>query len=62
LRAIAVITEREPVRHIVVHIGLPTEPPPLAHARDPTETTLRLTFRAFQRKPGLLDGQVRRFR
>ena len=37
LRVIAVITEREPVRRILMHIGLPTEPPPIAHARDPTD-------------------------
>jgi hypothetical protein len=37
LRLVAVITEREPVQRILAHLGLPTEPPPLAHARDPTD-------------------------
>jgi hypothetical protein len=37
LRMIAVITEREAARRILAHLGLPTEPPPLARARDPTE-------------------------
>ena len=36
LRLVAVITEREPVRRILAHLGLPSEPPPLARARDPT--------------------------
>jgi putative transposase len=36
LRVIAVITEREPVRRILAHLGLPSELPPLARARDPT--------------------------
>jgi hypothetical protein len=36
LRMLAVITEREPVRRILGHLGLPTEPPPVARARDPT--------------------------
>jgi hypothetical protein len=37
LRVLAVITEREPVRHILAHLGLPTDPPPLARARDPDD-------------------------
>ena len=37
LRVIAVITEREPARRILAHLGLPTEPPTLARARDPTD-------------------------
>jgi len=37
LRMIAVITEREAARRILAHLGLPTEPPPIARARDPTE-------------------------
>jgi hypothetical protein len=37
LRVLAVITEREPVQRILAHLGLPTEPPPLARARDPTD-------------------------
>ena len=37
LRVLAVITEREPVRRILSHLGLPPEAPPLAHARDPTD-------------------------
>jgi hypothetical protein len=37
LRVVAVITEREPVRRILAHLELPTEPPPLARARDPSD-------------------------
>jgi len=37
LRVLAVITEREPVRQILAHLGLPTEAPPVARARDPTD-------------------------
>ena len=37
LRVLAVITEREPVRRILAHLGLPAEVPPLARARDPTD-------------------------
>jgi len=37
LRMVAVITEREPVRRILAHLGIPTEPPPVARARDPTD-------------------------
>jgi hypothetical protein len=37
LRVLAVIAEREPVRRILAHLGLPPDAPPLAKARDPTE-------------------------
>jgi len=37
LRVIAVITERDAVRRILSHLGQPTEAPPLARARDPTD-------------------------
>jgi len=37
LRVLAVITEAEPVRRILEHLGLPSEAPPLARARDPTD-------------------------
>jgi hypothetical protein len=37
LRVLAVITEREPVRRILAHLGLPHEAPSLARARDPTD-------------------------
>jgi hypothetical protein len=37
LRVLAIITEREPVTRIPMHLGLPTEPPPVARARDPTD-------------------------
>jgi hypothetical protein len=37
LRVIAVITERDPVRRILEHMGVPSDAPPLARARDPTE-------------------------
>ena len=36
---IAVITEREPARRILAHLGLPTDPPPVTRARDPTDET-----------------------
>jgi hypothetical protein len=34
---IAVITEREPARRILAHLGLPTAPLPVARARDSTD-------------------------
>ena len=34
---LAVITEREPVRRILAHLGVPTDAPPVARARDPTD-------------------------
>ena len=37
LRVVAIITEREPVCRILAHLGMPTEPPPVARARDPTD-------------------------
>lgn len=37
LRIVGVLSEREPVRRILAHLGLPTETPPLARARDPTD-------------------------
>jgi hypothetical protein len=37
LKVVAVITEREPVQRILAHLGLPTEAPPIARARDPTD-------------------------
>ena len=37
LRMIAVITEREPARRILAHLGLPTDPLPVARARDSTD-------------------------
>jgi hypothetical protein len=37
LRVLAVITEPEPVRRILAHLGLPPEAPPVARARDPTD-------------------------
>ncbi len=37
LRVLAVITEAEPVRRILAHLGLASEAPPLARARDPTD-------------------------
>ncbi len=37
LRMIADITEREPARRILAHLGLPTDPLPVARARDPTD-------------------------
>jgi len=37
LRMIAVITELEPARRILAHLGLPTDPPSVARARDPTD-------------------------
>jgi hypothetical protein len=37
LRVIAVITERESARRILAHLGLPTDLPSVARARDPTD-------------------------
>ena len=37
LRVLAVIAERGPVVRILSHLGLPTEAPPLARARDPSD-------------------------
>ena len=37
LRVLSVITEREPVQRILAHLGVPTEAPPVARARDPTD-------------------------
>jgi hypothetical protein len=37
LRVLAVITERDSARRILAHLGLPTDAPPLARARDPTD-------------------------
>ena len=37
LKVVAVITEREPVQRILAHLGLPTDAPPVARARDPTD-------------------------
>jgi hypothetical protein len=37
LRVLAVITEREPVQRILAHLGVFTEVPPLARARDPAD-------------------------
>ena len=36
-KVVAVITEREPARRILAHLGLPTDAPPVARARDPTD-------------------------
>src|ERR1019366_3061470 len=36
-RVIAVITEREPITRILAHVGMPTDAPPLARARDPSD-------------------------
>jgi hypothetical protein len=32
-----VITERDPVQRILSHLGMPTSPPPVARARDPSD-------------------------
>jgi hypothetical protein len=37
LRMVAVITEGEPVHRILSHLRMPTEPVPVARARDPTD-------------------------
>jgi hypothetical protein len=42
LRVVAVITEREPVRRILAHLGMETDAPPLARARDPTDDQLHV--------------------
>ena len=40
LRVVAVITELETVRRILAHLGVPTDAPLLARARDPTDDDL----------------------
>jgi len=40
LRVIAAITERASVARILAHIGVPTEAPAVARARDPTDDRL----------------------
>jgi hypothetical protein len=40
LRVISVITEPEPLRRILTHLGLPTDAPAVARARDPTEVAV----------------------
>jgi hypothetical protein len=37
LRVLAIITEREPIERILSHLEMPTAPPPLARARDPSD-------------------------
>ncbi|MGO9838521.1 MAG: hypothetical protein ACLP1X_30435, partial [Polyangiaceae bacterium] len=37
LRVLAVITERDTVGRILAHLGVPTDAPPVARARDPTD-------------------------
>jgi hypothetical protein len=37
LRVLAVITEPEPVRRFLAHLGMTSDAPPLARARDPTD-------------------------
>jgi hypothetical protein len=34
---LAIITEREPVVRILGHVGIATDVPPIARARDPTD-------------------------
>jgi hypothetical protein len=36
MRVLSVLTEPEPVRRILEHLGMPADPIPLARARDPT--------------------------
>ena len=38
-RIVAEISEREPIVAILTHLGLPTQPPPVARARDPSFET-----------------------
>ena len=37
LRVLAVLTERDPISRMLAHVGMPTQAPPLARARDPSE-------------------------
>jgi hypothetical protein len=37
LRGLALITDCEPVRRILAHLGLQTDAPSIARARDPTD-------------------------
>jgi hypothetical protein len=43
LRLLAVITETESVRRLLAHLGLPSDAPPLARARDPTDDAIDVT-------------------
>jgi hypothetical protein len=43
LRVLAVITETESVRRLLAHLGLPSDAPPLARARDPTDNAIDVT-------------------
>ena len=37
MRVLSVLTEPEPVRRILEHLGMPADQIPLARARDPTD-------------------------
>ncbi len=60
MRMVAVITEREPVRRILTHLGIPTEPPPVARARDPTDDAEETASRRPPAAPGATCGERRR--
>src|ERR1019366_4433398 len=53
--------EREPVRRILAHLGLPTETTPPARARDPTDDLADIEP-AGQLDPGLAEGDGARRR
>ena len=39
-RVVAFLTERKPIKEILAHLGLPTEPPQVAAARAPPQAEL----------------------
>jgi hypothetical protein len=43
LHLLAVITETESVRRLLAHLGLSSDAPPLARARDPTDDAIDVT-------------------
>jgi len=53
LRVLAVISERAPVLRILGHLALPTEPPSIARARDPTDEADDTELRPGQLELGL---------
>jgi uncharacterized protein YbaR (Trm112 family) len=40
LRVLAAVTERASVTRLLAHLGVPTEAPPVARARDPTDDVM----------------------
>ena len=58
MRLIAFITEREPIKQILSHIGEPTEPPKISEARGPPdydEVDQRLEYELTESETAVLD-------